>query len=120
MDLFVRRLVERLHDPGQPLTRNRHFHTFETPEGRLALKVARRLRGLQRDILRCAEDGGGTQMSRDAQEHGEPRIEIRLALGRGTRTSYLSPDEFELLLRLPGVSLALGPRQEARVLRGIG
>ena len=46
MDAFVRRLVERLLEPSEPLSRNRHFHTFETPEGRRALKLARRLRGI--------------------------------------------------------------------------
>ena len=41
MDPFVRRLVERLQDPEQPLSRNRHFHTFDSPEGRTALRVFR-------------------------------------------------------------------------------
>src|SRR5438045_1366398 len=36
MDPFVRRLVQRMSDPKRPLSRNKHFHTFESPEGRAA------------------------------------------------------------------------------------
>ena len=50
--------MERLHDPARPLSRNRHFQTFDTPEGRMALKVYRRLNSIHKDILACVRDNG--------------------------------------------------------------
>src|SRR5690606_40226273 len=52
---FVYRLVVRLTQEGPPFSRNRHFHTFESPEGKLALRIARRLRSVARDIARASE-----------------------------------------------------------------
>ena len=58
MDPFVRRLVERLNDPARPLSRNRHFHTFDNPDGQQALRIARRLHALRQDIEKCLREGG--------------------------------------------------------------
>jgi hypothetical protein len=102
MDAFVRRLVERLLEPSAPLTRNRHFHTFETPEGRRALRLARRLRGLARDIRRCSEGGGRPRLRQD-QADQTIRVELRFKDLSGRRTASLSPEEYALLLRIPGV-----------------
>jgi hypothetical protein len=104
MDPFVRRLVERLLDPSRPLSRNRHFHTFETPEGKLAMRVSRRLRALHRDLLACREEGQSAGFVRQELENGAHRIEVRLERIAGRRISLLHPAEFELLLGLPGVS----------------
>ncbi len=103
MDPFVRRLVQRMLDERRPLTRNRHFHTFATPEGKLALRTTRRLRSLQADILACGAEGQPARFMRHAVEDGEHRIELRLERLSGRRTSRLHPAEFELLLELPGV-----------------
>ena len=92
MDAFVRRLVERLLTEGRPLSRNRHFHTFDTPEGRVAFRVARRLRALQRSTARCAAEGGVVEL---------------LTTRVGTHRAFLAPEELELLRRLPGVTDAL-------------
>jgi hypothetical protein len=107
MDPFVRRLIQRLHHPSRPLSRNRHFATFETPEGRSALRTSRRLRSLQRDILRCREEGGAARWTRQDGEDGQLRIELRLDRVKGRRVSVLDGAEFELLQELPGVSEAL-------------
>lgn len=107
MDPFVRRLVERLHDPGRPLSRNRHFHTFDTPEGRSALRVSRRLRSLQRDIVACRAEGGRAHVFRRVTPAGEHRIELQLDRIRGRRVSHLQDAELELLVKLPGVTDAL-------------
>jgi len=110
MDPFVQRLIQRLHHPSQPLTRNRHFATFETPEGRAALRISRRLKSLQKDILQCRGEGGQVcfahQETPDGQE-GEHRIELTLQRLRGRRVSMLGGAEFELLRALPGVGEAL-------------
>jgi hypothetical protein len=109
MDPFVRRLIQRLQDARQPLSRNRHFHTFDTPEGKLALKTARRLKSLQRDLLACHEEGGFAQVQQ--RERPEDRIELRIQRPRGSRTSFLSRAELELLTQLPGVREALARAQ---------
>lgn len=107
VDPFVRRLIQRMHDPARPLSRNRHFHTFSTPEGRLALRTSRRLRSLQGDILACRAEGGPARVIRHPLEDGQLRIEIVLDRISGKRVSFVSQAELELLLDLPGVSAAL-------------
>lgn len=115
MDSFVRRLVERLLEPSLPLSRNRHFHTFETPEGRRALTLARRLRGLARDVRRCLERGAPPEVQASGS-HGDLRIELRFEDLAGRRTAFLSEDEYALLLRVPGMAEALeGARGEPRL-----
>jgi hypothetical protein len=108
MDPFVRRLVQRLHDPARPLSRNRHFHTFDTPEGRSALKLSRRLRSLQKDLVACHREGGRPHVSRVDAVDGERRIELHMERIQGRRVSHLLDAEFELLRELPGVREALG------------
>jgi hypothetical protein len=103
MDPFVRRLVERLHDPTRPLSRNRHFHTFDTPEGRSALKVSRRLKSLQRDIMACHKEGSRARFFRQVGPDGQTRIELQMERIQGRRVSLLQDAEFELLSQLPGV-----------------
>src|SRR5262245_28192323 len=107
MDPFVRRLIQRLHHPSGPLSRNRHFHTFSTPEGQRALQVSRRLRSLQRDILTCADDGGVAVSIARKGEKGQRCVELTLQRVNGRRVSLLEEDEFELLRELPGVEAAL-------------
>jgi hypothetical protein len=108
MDSFVRRLVERLLEPSRPLSRNRHFHTFETPEGKRALTLARRLRGLARDVRRCVDQGVPPQVCADGSG-GDLRVELRFADLAGRRTAFLTADEYGLLLRVPGMSEVLRP-----------
>jgi hypothetical protein len=107
MDPFVQKLIRRLQDPSGPLSRNRHFHTFETPEGKLALKVARRLKSLQRDILACAREGKRARVVHHFSGKGFHRIELVLERLRGSRTSILAEGELELLRELPGVQEVL-------------
>ena len=106
MDPFVRRLIQRLHDPSQPLSRNRHFHTFETPEGRRALRTSRRLKALQREILACQAQGGAIRVQRGERD-GESRIELWFHWLRGHSVCRLADAELELLSELPGVREAL-------------
>lgn len=107
MDPFVRRLVRRLNDPGQPLSRNRHFHTFETPEGRQALRLHRRLRALQRQVLACRAEGGEVRLG-SVGSGSTTRLELSMERLSGRLVSFLKPGELELLLELEGVRAALG------------
>jgi hypothetical protein len=106
MDSFVRRLVERLLEPSRPLSRNRHFHTFETPEGKRALTLARRLRGLARDVRRCTERGLPPEV-REEGVNGGLKIQLVFDDLAGRRTAFLTGEEYALLLRVPGMSDAL-------------
>ena len=113
MDSFVRRLVERLLEPSLPLSRNRHFHTFETPEGRRALTVARRLRGLARDVRKCLDRGIPPEVRQEGTE-GDLRVELRFDELAGRRTAFLTGEEYALLLRVPGMPEALGAAPRSR------
>jgi hypothetical protein len=107
MDPFVRKLVLRLFDEGAPLSRNRHFHTFDSPEGKQAMRISRRLRALQLDIAKCKDAGGDSRVVVTKDADGVVRVEIKLEHLRSTRFSTLDEVEFELLLSLPGVREAL-------------
>lgn len=107
MDAFVRRLIQRLFDPSRPLSRNRHFHAFDNPEGRYALKTSRRLRSLQREILACHREGHPARVSRRLPRGSERVVELLLEHPRGKQLAVLAESEFELLRDLPGVAEAL-------------
>ena len=107
MDPFVRKLVLRLFDEGAPLSRNRHFHTFESPEGKQAMRISRRLKALQADIKKCRDAGGASSVTATKSEEGVVKVEIRLEHLRSTRHTTLDEMEYELLRQLPGVELPL-------------
>lgn len=113
MDPFVRRLVQRLNDPARPLSRNRHFHTLSTPEGRAAVRTSRRLQSLRRDILACRDEGRLPRLIHRTSDSGEHRIELVLNRIKGSRVSLLADDELELLRELPDVAEALRAAEEA-------
>ncbi len=114
MDSFVRRLVERLVAEGRPLSRNRHFHTFDTPEGRTALRTARRLRALQRDVSRCLAEGGSVELHARPGHTAARALELCISRRVGTHRAFLSRDELQLLRGLPGLGEALGEASSAR------
>lgn len=95
MQAFVYRLVERLVDDGPPLSRNRHFHTFDSPEGRQALRIARRLRSVARDL----RDATAPYQLRE-EEEGPRRIRLEIPLHAGVRTTWLTEREWRLLRRM--------------------
>jgi hypothetical protein len=108
MDPFVRKLVLRLFDEGAPLSRNRHFHTFDSPEGRKALRVSKRLKTLQREIEACSRAGGDSGVRAAPSADGRVRVELRHAPAKGLHVATLEHWEYELLRSLPGVRDALG------------
>lgn len=99
MDVFVRKLVLRLLDEGAPLSRNRHFHTFETEEGKRALRLSKRLKALRDDITRCRAEGSEPEII--TERAGDAvRVRISLKALRSTRHTTLEQAEYELLQRL--------------------
>lgn len=103
MDPFVHRLVERLFDPAKPLSRNKHFHTFDNDEGRLALRIWKRLKGLASDLKACAAEGGVSRIETTQNGDGVVVVALRVERLRSSRTTRLDAAEYELLCRLPGV-----------------
>lgn len=95
---FVERAVLRLRqDPG--FSRNRHYATFSSPEGKKALRIHRHLRSIERDLSR---GWAGTV------EVGPARVCLVLRSRSDRRVAYLTPGEFRILCSNPAVRAALG------------
>lgn len=120
MDPFVRKLVLRLLDESAPLSRNRHFHTFESQEGKRALLIARRLKSLQSDIAKCAQAGGDSWVAISKSAEGTVQIELWRERLRSARLTTLDQVEFELLCLLPGMRTALEGSSAHRSERRLG
>jgi hypothetical protein len=84
---FVERVVLRLRS-DRAFSRNRHFATFASPEGRRALRMHRHFRSIERDLA-----AGSTASAADDDE----RVRITIVGKRGRRTSWLTAAEFRLL-----------------------
>ena len=107
---FLYRLVERLHEEARPLSRNRHFHSFQGETHR-ALRIDRHLRDLELHLAELqaqnerprvrALPGGGVQLVL-----GHPRLAI-------VRTASLTAEEALLLARHPAGAWALGEAVKA-------
>lgn len=95
MHAFIYRLVERLTEEGPPLSRNRHFHTFDSPEGKQALRIARRLRSVAGDFARAT-----APVLRREEPGGERRIRLEIPMPSGLRIAWLSTWEWKLLCRM--------------------
>ncbi len=105
MDQLTRQIIVRLQDNPRSLSRNRNFSTFEQPAARRARRVARYLRSLAADIL--GERGPGQVQVQRVRQGQRCMIQLRFPALASSRTAYLSPDEFELLLARPGLRDAL-------------
>ena len=95
------------------MSRNKNFHTFSEPKARRALRIVRHLRDLQADVLAGASCAApthpvgpaGAQDGGCGDDAGADCVVVRLEYPelRATRTAYLSPQEYALLLEDPGV-----------------
>jgi hypothetical protein len=94
VELAVRRMRE---DRG--FSRNRHFLALSSPEGRRAVRIARHLRSIERDL----EAGWPARV-----EARDGRVRVSLAYRGGSREAWLSPGEYRMLLSNPIVRAALG------------
>ena len=98
MGTFVERAVRRMRqDSG--FSRNRHFVALSSPEGRRAVRVARHLRSIERDL----EKGWPARA-----ERREGRVLLTVAYRGGSREAWLSAAEYRMLLDNPVVRAALG------------
>ncbi len=103
---FVYRVVGRMRAEGRPLSRNRHFHTFQYPETRRALRIDQRLRSLEADLLHRK---GTIRVEAQWLPNGEVEVTVRIPGIRSVRVSRLAPEELELLMMQDDVRAALAP-----------
>jgi hypothetical protein len=95
---FVERAVRRMRqDSG--FSRNRHFVALSSPEGRRAVRIARHLRSIERDL----EKGWPARV-----ERRDGRLLLTVAYRGGSREAWLSEAEYRMLLDNPAVRAALG------------
>jgi hypothetical protein len=94
VELAVRRMRE---DRG--FSRNRHFLALSSPEGRRAVRIARHLRSIERDL----EAGWPARV-----ESRDGRVLVTVAYRGGTRCAWLSEGEYRMLLANPTARAALG------------
>ena len=95
---FVERAVRRMRqDSG--FSRNRHFVALSSPEGRRAVRIARHLRSIERDL----EKGWPARA-----ERRDGRVLLTVAYRGGSREAWLSGAEYRMLLDNAAVRAALG------------
>jgi hypothetical protein len=94
VELAVRRMRE---DRG--FSRNRHFLALSSPEGRRAVRIARHLRSIERDL----EAGWPARV-----ESRDGGVLVKVTYRGGTRCARLSEGEYRMLLANPIVRAALG------------
>ncbi len=102
---FIYRVVSRLRAEGRPLSRNRHFHAFQAPETRAALRIDRRLRSLERDLV----GRGEARVTMRRLGGGDVEVTVRLPALSAVRVARVSSEELELLLEEDAVRAALEP-----------
>jgi hypothetical protein len=107
MASFLQRLLERLRE-DRGFSRNRHYLTLSSPEGRRALRIHRHLRSLERDLSR---DGVNATVTREAE-----RIRLTLRGRRLERTAWLTRAEFRMLCLNPEVRRVLGVVGDEQIL----
>lgn len=112
MNDYILRLVSRLSQDERPLSRNRHFHTFENPDGKKALRISRHLRALAHDIIEQARRGEPLRVS-CVTEDSTMRVQLEFVRLKARRTAYLSPAEFKLLLQSAPVREAISTARRA-------
>lgn len=94
---FIERVVLRLR-AGPGFSRNRHFATLSSPEGRRALRIHRHLRSIEQDLAA----GASASVGRDAE-----RVRITIVGKRGRRVAWLSAAEFRLFRETSALARAL-------------
>jgi hypothetical protein len=95
----VERAVRRMREDGG-FSRNRHFLALSSPEGRRAVRIARHLRSIERDIRAGLPARA---------ERRDGRVVVTVAYRGGFRSAWLTPGEFRMLLDDPVARAALAP-----------
>jgi hypothetical protein len=104
---FLYKLVQRLHDEGRPLSRNKHFHAFADGGAQRALRIDRHLRDLEVHLAALREQGVRPRVRALADGAvqlvlGHPRLSV-------VRTATLAPEEVRILRQSEAGRWALAP-----------
>jgi hypothetical protein len=91
-----------MHEPDAPLSRNKHFHTFDNALGREALAVSKRLKALSTSLTSATTTPTVTRV-----DGKKVQMQIEFGSLRAKRTTVLDEAEFELLCELPGMRALL-------------
>jgi hypothetical protein len=102
---FLYKLVRRLQESARPLSRNKHFHTFEG-ETRQALRIDRHLRDLVAHLQALLDAGERPRVR--VLPGGAVQLVLRHPTLAVVRTATLSEEEARLLARHPAGAWALG------------
>lgn len=96
MDLTYKIVRRLLRDREVDFSRNRNFAAYEDPKVKRALRIARHLQSVERDLL--AADGEEVTLTAVEQNEGEVVVRLAYRSGKGRRVSFLTPQEWMLLL----------------------
>ena len=96
MDLTYKIVRRLLRDRDVAFSRNKNFDAYDDKAVRRAVRIYRHLRSVELDLL--AADDGAVQI--DSVEQSAGRIVVKLSFPRskGRRESYLTDEEWKLLV----------------------
>lgn len=96
MDLTYKIVRRLLRDREVGFSRNRNFEAYEDPRVKRALRIARHLASVEKDLLLA----GGEDVTLQAVEQQDGQVVVRLSYrsGNGRRVSFLTSSEWALLL----------------------
>lgn len=96
MDLTYKIVRRLLRDREVEFSRNRNFEAYEDQRVKRALRIARHLQSVEKDLLAA----GGEEVTLQAVEQQGGQVVVRLSYrsGHGRRVSFLTPSEWALLL----------------------
>lgn len=96
MDLTYKIVRRLLRDREVDFSRNRNFEAYEDPLVQRALRIARHLQSVERDLL--AAEGDDVRLEAVEENAGEVVVRLSYRSGHGKRVSYLTAGEWNLLL----------------------
>ena len=97
MDLTFKIVRRLLRDDDVSFSRNQNFEAYEDPKVKRAVRIYRHLSSVEDDLLEL-EPGGGVELEAVERDEGRVVVKLSFAEGGGQRVSFLTPQEWELLL----------------------
>lgn len=109
MDSVTYEYLKRLREPSYGFSRNRYFELLSTPQGMKAMRLHKFLLSLENDITKYSQEGRilfeKVKITPAEESSDVVRMEISYDNIKSKRVSFLSMEEFKILLSNP----AIGP-----------
>lgn len=96
MDLTHKIVRRLLRDDEVGFSRNKNFDSYEDPMVKRALRIYRHLRSVERDLLAAGE--GHVEIEAVSREGKSVTVRLSFPAGGGQRHSYLTDQEWDLLV----------------------